>query len=99
MTGATPRRAYFVLNGVRRALASLAEGRKTVPAILYREGCPPRPFRASLSSLHVPASKSFVPLDHRLLQIVPPIDLPIEIERLGLRGQPRAVPLSSVEVR
>lgn len=91
--------SYFVTNGVRRALASLMDERKTVPAILYREGRPPRTLEVLLSRLYVPATKATVPMDHRFLRIVPPILTPIEVEPLGVRGQPHAIPLSSVEVR
>lgn len=32
---------FLILNGVRRALASLESGRKTVPALVFREGKKP----------------------------------------------------------
>jgi len=31
---------FFIQSGVRRALASLEAGRKTIPAIVHREGYP-----------------------------------------------------------
>jgi hypothetical protein len=89
---------FFIQNGVRRALASREDGRKTVPAILYREGRPPELFpRMRLSKLYT--SKKGVPRDVRFLRIVPPIESPIEIEPLGEAGQPRAVPLAFVQLR
>jgi hypothetical protein len=88
---------YFILNGVRRALASREAGRKTVPAIIYQEGKAPkkRP-RLRLSSLF--ASKATVELDLRFLRIEPPIFSPIEVEILGRRGQPRSVPLAKIRL-
>jgi hypothetical protein len=98
MRSSLPKQKYFVLNGVRRALASLRDGLDTVPAILYQDGLPPQAFDVPLDQLHVPATKAAVPLDHRLLRIVPPILTPIEIEPINLRGQSRSVPLASVRL-
>lgn len=89
---------FFIQNGVRRALASREDGRKTIPAIIYRAGRKPelRP-RMSLSKLYT--SKEMVPNDLRFLRIVPPIESPIEIEPIGKAGQPRAVHLAVVRLR
>lgn len=86
---------FFILNGVRRALASLDAGLKTVPAIIYREGRSPelRP-RLRLANLFSP--KDTVICNQRFLQIIPPIHEPIAVELLGARGQTRSVPLSRV---
>lgn len=91
------RRGFYILGGVRRALASRLAGLKTVPAKIYREGRPPeyRP-RMRLASLFSP--KGTVPIDARFLRITPPIKEPIEVEPLGARAQPRSVPLADVRV-
>lgn len=94
MTRPAPR--YFVMNGVRRALACLMAELDSVPAVLYREGRSPLTFQVPLAWLYVPANKATVPLNHRLLRIEPPILVPIEVEPLGRRGQPRSIPLASV---
>lgn len=91
------RRGFFILDGVRRALAAREAGRKTVPAIVFREGQAPelRP-RMPLASLYSP--KDAVTYDLRFLQIVPPIDEPIKVEPLGARAQPRSVRLAAVRL-
>lgn len=92
-----PLGGFFILNGVRRALACREAGRKTVPAILYRDGQAPehRP-RVRLTSLFT--SKKTVLRDHRYLRIVPPIGDPIEVEPLGARAQSKAMPLEAVRL-
>jgi hypothetical protein len=89
---------FFITSGVRRALASLEAGRKTVPAIIYREGKRPESRkRMPLDELFT--SKTVVERDARYLRIVPPIDTAIEVEDLGERGQPGAIPLSHVRLK
>ena len=86
---------FFISNGVRRALASREAGRKTISAIIYREGRPPerRP-RMRLDQLY--SSKLVVEVDDRYTTIVPPIAVPIEVEALGTRGQQKSIPLTDV---
>jgi hypothetical protein len=88
---------FFILNGVRRALASREDGRRTVPAILYREGRKPE-FLPRMRLAKLFSSKVTVPRDHRFLSIVPPIRDAIQVEFLGRRGQPRSVPLAKVRL-
>lgn len=91
------RTGFFILDGVRRALACREAGLKTVPAIVYRAGWEPesRPYMR-LASLFSP--KDTVVSDLRFLRIVPPIKVPIAVEPLGVRGQPRSVPLARKSV-
>ena len=90
--------AFYILNGVRRALACREAGRKTVPAIIYRDGHRPelRP-RMRLASLYSP--KESIISDMRFFQIIPPIREPISVEPLGARGQTRSVPLAKIRIR
>ncbi len=90
---------FYIQSGVRRALASLHTGRKTIRATLYREGQPPKRCRVKLSDLYVPAAKAIVQRDARFLRITPPIHTPIEIEPIGQRGQTRAIPLAQVRLQ
>jgi hypothetical protein len=92
---ATARGGFFILDGVRRAMACRDAGLKTVPAIVYREGqAPERRPRMRLASLFSP--KETVVADRRSLGITPPIEEPISLEPLGARAQPRSVPLAKV---
>jgi hypothetical protein len=69
---------FYILNGVRRAVASLASGRKTIRAILYREGMRPKLYRRMrLDRLF--SGKPSVLRDLRFLRIVPPIHEPMPI--------------------
>jgi hypothetical protein len=90
--------SFYILNGVRRALACREAGRKTVPAIIYREGLPPehRP-RMRLANLFSP--KESLLSDMRFFQIIPPVKEPISVEPLGARGQTRFIPLAKVRIR
>jgi len=90
-------RRFYIHSGVRRALASLKWGRKTIPAFILREGAKPafRP-RLRLDSLHSP--KRVLTMDDRFVRIVPPIRTPIEVEPLGVRGQGYSVPLARVRL-
>lgn len=83
---------YFILNGVRRAVASLQAGRRTIPAIVYREGYPPK-LRRRLRLDCLWSGKTRVTQDLRFLRISPPILEPIEVEWLDARRQPKTIPL------
>lgn len=88
---------FFIHDGVRRALACRAAGLTTVPAIVHREGREPESYpRMRLASLFSP--KNTVVSDLRFLRIVPPIEVPITVEPLGIRGQPKSVPLAKVRL-
>jgi hypothetical protein len=86
---------FFILNGVRRALVAREAGRKTISAIIYREGKAPqkRP-RMRLSQLHSP--KHAVEMDDRYLSIELPLHEPITVEPLRARGQQSSTPLGKV---
>ena len=88
---------YYIQSGVRRALVSLAAGRKTIPAHVHREGRKPE-YHARLKIDQLYTSKRTVECDLRFLRIVPPITDPIEVEPLGARGQSSAIPLAAVRV-
>ena len=87
-------RGFFISNGVHRAVASREAGRKTIPAVIYREGRKPefRP-RMRLDQLYSP-KRSVDAVD--ITNIVPPIVVKIEVEPLGSRGQQSSVPLKDV---
>jgi hypothetical protein len=89
---------FVILNGVRRSLASREAGRKTVPAIIFREGhTPQRRARMRLDSLF--SFKATIDYDGRFVKIVPPIDEPITVEPIGARGQTKAlIPLMDVRL-
>lgn len=86
---------FFILNGVRRALAAREAGRKTISAIICREGRPPehRP-RMRLDQLY--SSKREVEKDDRYARIDLPIVQPITVEPIRARGQQPSVPLGQV---
>jgi hypothetical protein len=88
---------YFILNGVRRALACRDAGLKTVPAIIHREGREPE-LRPRMRIASLVTSKQTVLRDLRFLSIVPPIHEPIEVEPLGARAQSSGVPLATVRL-
>lgn len=87
--------SFYILNGVRRALASLIWHRKTVPAIIYREGMEPE-YRARMRLDQLYSPKTTVVDDARLARIMPPIENAIEVEPLGSRKQTYSVPLTKV---
>lgn len=89
---------YYILQGVRRAVACREWKRKTVPAIIVREGHQSvlRP-RLSLALLYSP--RSTVKLEDRFYRITPPIKHPITVELLGSRAQSAlSVPLAKVRL-
>ena len=88
---------YFIQDGVRRALASREDRRKTVPAVIIREG-EKKVYRSHVDLNELYTSKRTVERDLRFLRIVSPIYEHIILEPLGVRGQPSAIPLSKVRL-
>jgi len=87
---------FYILNGVRRAVAVREAGRRTIQALIHRSGKQPVEKRVSLSQLFSP--KSQVKQEARFFRILPPINNPIEVEPLGLPNQDPSVPLAKVEL-
>jgi hypothetical protein len=87
---------FYILNGVRRAMAVREAGRKTIQATILRAGKPPVSRRLALKLLFSP--KAQVELDARFYRILLPLRTPIEVEPLGLPNQDPSVPLAKVEL-
>ncbi|MBA4388269.1 MAG: hypothetical protein C0404_09835 [Verrucomicrobia bacterium] len=97
--GAAPsaaQEAYFISDGVRRSLSSTRHGLETIPATVVREGHADVQTTLRLDQLFSP--KTEVLLDSRLLNIKPPIRVPIEVQPLGIGGQPASIPLNAVKI-
>jgi hypothetical protein len=93
-------RQYFIQDGVRRAVATLAAGRSDIPAIIYEDGQPPYATRIPLSSLHSPKysvsrNPRYINIEYKIKMLGRELD-PIAVEPLGVMGQPKSVPVSSV---
>lgn len=86
----------YILNGVRRALATREAGRRTIWALFHQAGTRSVLRRVSIDRLYSP--KAAVEKDARFFRIRLPIDKPIEVEALGLSEQSPAVPLSKVKL-
>ena len=87
---------YYIENGVRRSVASQQAGLNQIPAIIYQEGQAPISTILNLDQLFSP--KFELPLDPRFLNIQPPIQVPIEVQPLGLPGQMPTVPLNQIKL-
>jgi RHS repeat-associated protein len=87
---------YYIENGVRRSVASQQRGLSEIPAIINRPGQAPVNTTLNLNQLYSP--KTEIPFDQRFLNIVPPIQSPIQVQPLGLPGQVPSVPLSQVRI-
>ena len=87
---------FYILNGVRRALATREAGRRTIWALFHQAGTRSVLRRVPLDRLYSP--KDTVEKDARFFRIHLPIDKPIEVEALGLSEQSPAVPLSKVKL-
>jgi RHS repeat-associated protein len=88
--------AYFISDGVRRAMASLRAGLDDIPAVIVQPGQADVLTRIPLSQLHSP--KAFVVLNQRFTSIRPPIRKPIEVQPFGMPGQPGSIPLPEVKL-
>lgn len=87
---------YFISSGVRRSLSSLQNGAGEIPATIVRSGQADVQTTLRLDQLFSP--KFEVPADSRLLNIQPPIRVPIEVQPLGIPGQPLSIPLNQVKI-
>jgi hypothetical protein len=88
--------SYFIASGVRRSLASQMNGLTDIPATIVQEGQADIQTTLNLNQLFSP--KFEVPADSRLLNIQPPIQVPIEVQPLGIPGQPASIPLNQVRI-
>lgn len=95
-SGVTTDSQYFISSGVRRSLSSLKNGLNEIPAIIVQEGQADIPTTLNLNQLYSP--KFEVPANSRLLNIQPPIQVPIEVQPLGIPNQPPSIPLNQVEI-
>jgi hypothetical protein len=89
---------FYILNGVRRALASREWNRKTIPAIVFLGSGKKPVLRPRMSLVALFSPKPTIRLDERFTRILPPIFDPIEVELLGNRGQLPVLPLSKVRL-
>ena len=87
---------YFIAGGVRRSLSSLQNGVNEIPATIVRSGQADVQTTLRLDQLFSP--KFEVPADSRFLNITPPIRVPIEVQPLGIPGQPASIPLNQVKI-
>ncbi len=92
---------YFILDGVRRAVAAREAGLADVPEIIFEPGKSKVTKRMVLNELHSP--KTFIPRDIRYIrnveyptQILKTEPPPIFVEPLGLPGQGSTIPLLQV---
>ncbi|HEY1187403.1 MAG TPA: hypothetical protein VGE74_07075 [Gemmata sp.] len=98
---------YFIENGVHRAVAARENGLTTIPAIVCEPGHPPRRIWVPLDSLYSPrrsvsrsdARHNYPALEQAMGTVAGRMRMPpIEVQPLGLRGQPSSVPLAQVAV-
>jgi hypothetical protein len=87
---------FYILNGVRRAVAVREAGRRTIQALIHRSGKSRLLRRLALKQLFSP--KAQVELDARFYRVLLPIKTPIDVEPLGEPGQLPVVPLAKVEL-
>ena len=87
---------YFIASGVRRSLSSLQNGATDIPATIVNSGQADIQTTLKLNQLFSP--KFEVPADSRFLNIQPPIRVPIEVQPLGIPGQPTSIPLNQVKI-
>ena len=102
--GGTPVAAYYICDGVRRAVAARKAGRQEIPAKIIAPGGPDVYTRLSLDALH--SRKAEIIRDYRYIRYTeyptmilgtdPP---PILVELLGLPGQLPTTPLSKVTLK
>lgn len=94
---------YAIQGGVRQAIAAPRAGRADIPAVVHTPGRPDLVTRLPLGELWSP--KAIVTRDARyiryneyptaVLGTDPP---PIEVQPLGLPGQPPLIPLAAVQL-
>ncbi|HXG09637.1 MAG TPA: ParB N-terminal domain-containing protein [Gemmataceae bacterium] len=100
---ATHSQQYYILDGVRRAVAAYRSGLKDIQAIIVEQGKPDVSARISLDQLHSP--KHQIPRDARYIvnteyptQVLKTEPPPIHVESLGLPGQLPTVPITQVQL-
>ncbi len=71
-------------------------GVNQIPATIVQEGQADIQTTLNLNQLYSP--KFEVPADSRLFNIQPPIQVPIEVQPLGISGQPASIPLNQVQI-
>jgi hypothetical protein len=98
---------FFIENGVHRAVAARENGLKALPAILYEPGQPPRQIWVPLDRLHSPRTSvsrsdqrhNYPALEQAMGTVAGRMRMPpIEVQPLGLQGQPPSVPLDQVTI-
>jgi hypothetical protein len=98
---------YYIEDGVHRAVAARQNGLKTIPAVLYEPGQPPRTIFVPLDQLHSPKSsisRSDPRHNYPALEAALGTPLgrskipPISIQLLGAPGQTKAIPLDQVAI-
>jgi RHS repeat-associated protein len=87
---------YYIENGVRRCVACQQAGLTQIPATIYQAGQAPVNTTLNLNQLFSP--KTELLLNQRFLNIQPPIQVPIQVQPLGLPGQLPTVPLNQVRL-
>jgi hypothetical protein len=98
---------FFIENGVHRAVAARENGLRVIPAILHEPGQPPRQVYIPLDCLHSPRrsiSRSDPRHNYPALEQAMGTPLgrsrvpPIEVQPLGLPGQPASILLAQVMI-
>ena len=98
---------FYIEAGVHRAVAARENGLKVLPAVLYVPGQPPRRLWVSLDQLYSyrrSISRSdprhnYPALERALGTVAGRMLMPvIELQPLGLPGQPSSVPLAQVTI-
>jgi hypothetical protein len=98
---------FYIENGVHRAVAARENGLKVIPGILYEPGRPPRTVWIPIDQLHSPRvsiSRSDPRHNYPALEVAMGTALgrsripPIEVQPLGVAGQPPSIPLSPVTI-
>ena len=101
-------RAYFIEDGVHRAVAARENKLKAIPAVLYEPGQPPKLVFVPLDQLHSPKlsiSRSDPRHAYPLLEAAMGTPLgrskipPISLQPLGAPGQPQSIPLGQVTIQ
>jgi hypothetical protein len=98
---------YYIEAGVHRAVAFRENGVRVIPAILYEPGRPPRLVWVTLGQLHSARRSisrsdprhNYPALEQAIGTALGRSRMPaIELQPLGLAGQPSTVPLDQVTI-
>jgi hypothetical protein len=99
--------AYYIEDGVHRAIAARENRLKIIPAVLYEPGQPPQAVYVPLDQLHSPKpsiSRSDPRHHYPALEAAMGTPLgrskipPISIQPLGAPGQTQSIPLDQVSI-